>query len=129
MINGHVSKSMPVKFGVPQGSVLGPILFSLFCNDLPDIDDLKEGEIYMYADDTTLYVIAPNHDLVANILNRILGKLYKWCCENRLTPHPEKTEFMLMSRRKFIGPLQCIKLGGSQIKQVVLTRCGFVKCG
>ena len=86
VINGHVSKSMPVKFGVPQGSVLGPILFSLFCNDLPDIDDLKEGEIYMYADDTTLYVIAPNHDLVANILNRILGKLYKWCCENRLTP-------------------------------------------
>ncbi|CAB4026205.1 Hypothetical predicted protein [Paramuricea clavata] len=91
---------MPVKFGVPQGSVLGPILFSLFCNDLPDIDDLKEGEIYMYADDTTLYVIAPNHDLVANILNRILGKLYKWCCENRLTPHPDKTEFMLMSRRR-----------------------------
>ena len=99
VINGHVSKSMPVKFGVPQGSVLGPILFSLFCNDLPDIDDLKEGEIYMYADDTTLYVIAPNHDLVANILNRILGKLYKWCCENRLTPHPDKTKFMLMSRQ------------------------------
>jgi hypothetical protein len=90
---------------------------------MPDIDDLEEGEVYMYADDTTLYAIAPNHDLVANILNRILGKLYKWCCENRLTPHPDKTEFMLMSRRKFIGPLQCIKLGESQIKQVVSTRC------
>jgi hypothetical protein len=123
VINGCVSKSKPVKFGVPQGSVLGPILFSLFCNDMPDIDDLEEGEVYMYADDTTLYAIAPNHDLVANILNRILGKLYKWCCENRLTPHPDKTEFMLMSRRKFIGPLQCIKLGESQIKQVVSTRC------
>ncbi len=87
VINGCVSKSKPVKFGVPQGSVLGPILFSLFCNDMPDIDDLEEGEVYMYADDTTLYAIAPNHDLVANILNRILGKLYKWCCENRLTPY------------------------------------------
>ena len=123
VINGHVSKSMPDKFGVPQGSVLGPILFSLFYNDLPDIDDLKEGEIYMYADDTTLYAIAPNQDLVAIILNRILGKLYKWCRENRLTPHPDKREFMLMSRRKFIGPLQCIKLGERQIKQVISTRC------
>ena len=76
VINGCVSKSMPVKFGVPQGSVLGSILFSLFCNDLPGIDDLK-GEIYMYADDTTLYAIVPNHNLVAIILNRILGKLYE----------------------------------------------------
>jgi hypothetical protein len=49
-----MSESMPVKFGVPQGSVLGPILFSLFCNDLPDINNSDDGEIYMYADDTTL---------------------------------------------------------------------------
>ena len=40
-----------------------------------------------------------------------------------MTPHPDKTEFMLMSRKKFIGPLQSIKLGGSTIKQVVSTRC------
>jgi hypothetical protein len=84
---------------------------------LPDIDDLKEGEIYMYADDTTLYVIAPNHDLVENILNRILGKLYR-CCENRLTAHPDKTEFMLMSQSTSMH-----QIGGNQIKQVVSTRC------
>ena len=77
MINGHTSKSLPVKFGVPQGSVLGPILFSLFCNDLPDINDSKERKIFMYADDTTLYAIAPNHDLVAIILNKMLEKLFK----------------------------------------------------
>ena len=77
----------------------------------------------MYADDTTLYAIASNHDMVAIILNKILEKLFKWCCQNRLTPHPEKTEFMLMSRKTFIGPLQCFKLGGSTIKQVKSTRC------
>ena len=76
VINGHTSKSLPVKFGVPQGSVLGPILFSLFCNDLPDINESKEGKIFMYADDTTLYAIAPNHDLVAIILNKMLEKLF-----------------------------------------------------
>ena len=53
----------------------------------------------------------------------MLEKLFKWCCQNRLTPHPDKTELMLMSRKKFIGPLQCIKLGGSTIKQVKFTRC------
>ena len=76
VINGCMSESMPVKFGVPQGSVLGPILFSLFCNDLPDINNSDDGEIYMYADDTTLYAFAPTQDLVAEILNKILSKLY-----------------------------------------------------
>ena len=70
---------------------------------MPDIDNLKDGKIFMCADDTTLYAIAPNHDLVAIILN--------------------KTEFLLMSRKKFNGPVQCIKLGGSKINQVKSTRC------
>ena len=123
VINGCMSESMPVKFGVPQGSILGPILFSLFCNDLPDINNSDDGEIYMYADDTTLYAFAPTQDLVAEILNKILSKLYLWCCHNQLTPHPDKTEYMIMSRRRFIGPLQCLKLGESQIKRVESTRC------
>ena len=66
---------------VLQGSVLGPILFSLFCNDLPDIREDDEGEIEMYADDTTIYAITP--DNVANTLK----KLSNWCIANLLTPH------------------------------------------
>ena len=73
--------------------------------------------------DTTLYAFAPTQDLVAEILNKILSKLYLWCCHNQLPPHPDKTECMIMSRRRFIGPLQCLKLGESQIKRVESTRC------
>jgi hypothetical protein len=48
---------MDVEFGVPQGSVLGPTLFALFCNDLPNIvKEDEDAEIEMFADDTTIYL-------------------------------------------------------------------------
>ncbi|KAL9954935.1 hypothetical protein ACROYT_G042525 [Oculina patagonica] len=62
VINGSRSSLQTVKFGVPQGSVLGPLLFALFCNDLPNITDGSEGELHMYADDTTIYVAATSPD-------------------------------------------------------------------
>ena len=83
-----------MKYGVPQGSVLRPTLFSLFCNDLPDIVE-GEGVLQMYADDTTIYATAPSPDKVAERpLNAILEKLYEWCYRNQLSPHPGKTEYM-----------------------------------
>ena len=90
IVNGCSSASMPVEFGVPQ-------LFSLFCNDLPDTVNEGDGEIHMYADDTTLYVIAYTRDIVATTLNNILSQLYDWCCRNSLNPQPGKTEFMLLT--------------------------------
>ena len=51
------SCSSKVTLSVPQGSVLRPFLFSLFCNDLPDIVSDCDGELHMYADDTTMYLI------------------------------------------------------------------------
>ena len=57
--------------------MLGPILFSIFCNDLPDICNKGEnGEIHMYVDDTTIYAMASNPDLVVTALNKVLSKLH-----------------------------------------------------
>ena len=125
-INGCQSHAMPVTFGVPQGSVLGPTLFSLFCNDLPDITEGMDGDpqLHMYADDTTVYVSALTFDQVASKLNEVLARLHTWCCENCLTPHPTKTEYMLLSGRgQLTGPKQSIKMGDYVIEEVVSKRC------
>ena len=89
VVNSFQSETLPVKFGVPQGSVLGPTLFSLFCNDLPDIVEDCDDEIHIYADDTTIYGAASSPDMVAVVLNVIIQKLYDWCCFKRLIPHPK----------------------------------------
>ena len=100
------------------------LLFSLSCNDLPEliVDDDGDAEIHMYADDNTLYVIAPTYDTIVFTLNRVLAKLYTWCTRNRLTPHPGKTEFMLLTRKQFIRPKQAILLGDHLINEVTSTR-------
>ena len=66
----------------------------------------------MYADDTTIYVLVPTFDLVSSKLNEVLARLYTRCCENCLTPHPTKIEYMLLSGHgQLTGPKQVIKMG------------------
>ena len=54
-VNNQRSVSLPIKFGVPQGSLFGPRLYTIYTNDLPD--QVGDGSIMMYADDTTIYSI------------------------------------------------------------------------
>ena len=121
-MNGFQSETLPVKFGVPQGSVLGPTLFSLFCNDLRDIAGVRECEIHMYADDTTLYLAESSPDKIVVVLNSVPQKLYEWCCRNRLIPHCGKTECMILIRGQFVGPLQAMSLENSVVNEVKSTR-------
>ena len=123
VVNGFQSETLPVKFGMPQGSVLGPTLFSLFCNDLPNTVEDCDDEIHIYADDTTIYVAVSFPDMIAVVLNVILQKLYDWSCLNRLIPYPGKTEYMISMRGPFVGPLQAVSLGNSVVTQVKSTRC------
>ena len=120
VLNGVKSDMLPVTTGIPQGSVLGPILFTLFTNDLPAA--ITMGSLFMYADDTSIFCIGESADAAIASLNRALQEVYRWCLENRLTPHPAKSEVMLISTQAIIRPLPPIFLGKSVLSYVTKSR-------
>ena len=71
--NGVKSSMKTVAYGVPQGSLLGPILFSEYMNDLPDIT--STGEIHLYADDVTAFVKGENADECVSKLNGLATEM------------------------------------------------------
>ena len=120
VLNGVKSERSRVSFGIPQGSVIGPTLFTLFTNDLPA--SVSSGSLYMYADDTTAYCIGETIDIAIAKLNKALKEVYTWCLTNRLTPHPGKSEVMLLSKGTLMGPHAPIQLGSSMLRCVTKTR-------
>ena len=98
-IGNSVSDMMTCNIGVPQGSILGPILFLIYINDLPQACNLAKPIIF--ADDTTLLISNKNHSNLVTDLNHELNELVSWCQSNRLTVNTSKTEIILFSNRNF----------------------------
>jgi hypothetical protein len=87
-----------VKHGVPQGSILGPLLFLLYVNDLPEI--VKDNaEIVLYADDTSIIINRPNITDFTNCANKVLNDINKWLTINLLSLNTDKTEYMQFVRK------------------------------
>ena len=120
VVSGVKSKMQSVSVGIPQGSVLGTTLFALYTSDLPS--SVPSGETYMFAYDTTIYCIAENGDQAIHQLNKALKELYSWCLNNRLTPHPKKSEVMLLSKTNTVGPTPPVIIGGCLVKLVNKSR-------
>ena len=74
-IEGQRSSEQEVKFGVPQGSVLGPRLFNIYVNDLPQVPSC--GKMEMFADDTTLYCIGDSMDDVCSKIQVSMAEIAK----------------------------------------------------
>ena len=85
---------MPVNIGVPQGSILGLLLFIIYVNDLPNC--LNSFEISMYADNTVLYYSSESVTSIEAKLNDDLLNVHKWFTDNLLTLNEKKSKFMLI---------------------------------
>ena len=119
----HTSSNTPISVGLPQGSVLGPILFNIYINDLSNISEILK--CILFCDDSTLYLKEKNINTLIEKANIELHKLYAWVIANRLTINTDKTVAIVFSTRKILNvPLLFIKNGTSYdvIKRVSTTK-------
>jgi hypothetical protein len=98
--NGKSSSKALMKCGVPQGSILGPLFFCLFINDLPI--SLKDTNVDcdMFADDNTLHSNDKTIDTVQQSLQQGLDIVQDWCQKNKMVLNPEKTKSMVVATRQ-----------------------------
>ena len=93
VINNDESRTENVLFGVPQGSILGSLLFLMFINDLPLYTN-NGVSTDLYVDDTTLYVIGETQDYIEQNLQIALQNFFEWCKLNGMLLNTEKAEAM-----------------------------------
>lgn len=113
------SFSKEIKQGVPQGSILGPILFCMFINDLPSV--CKYASVHLYADDVQLHLAKPFSNLneLVLLINEELKHIYTWSVANGLLLNPSKSQVIPISKNNFnLRLLHDINLNNNKIKAV-----------
>ena len=115
-VNGHTSTPAKVTYGTAQGSILGPLIFILYVNDV--FKSLNaDASVYMYADDTLLVCKANDAHAATEKAQKTLDEMLSWCEENKLTINRGKTKYMLVKHKKVMCEPQ-IKMGNYKLGTV-----------
>ena len=116
-VGSTLSDLEPINIGIPQGSILGPLLFIIFVNDLPDSVICKT---VMYADDTSLLISSSDPLCLQNSLNLNMCRIASWFQKNHLTLNISKTKLMLFGTPQNLSKYQNISLiyDGETIERV-----------
>ena len=123
VVGGNASNIKPIKYGVPQGSVLGPLLFALYINDIKSLSN--EIEINLFADDTNIFCSDVNYPSLVNKCNIALEQCYKWMIANKLTINTDKTHFLDFSKQNKTRSYDIqtnLKLGGKILTEKIETK-------
>ena len=114
---GYESERGPVECGVPQGSVLGPLFFLVYVNDMASVS--KELELVLFADDTNIFAKSSQPSELFRKVNRGLEELNKWFKCNRLTLNLKKTEYIYFGGPGTKGLTnEGLEIGGETIRKV-----------
>ncbi len=112
-ILGFESHQKTISHGVPQGSVLGPLLFILYINDLNRT--IKSSTVFHFADDTNFLLIGDSIKTIQKQMNADLRELYRWLLANRISLNVSKTELIVFKRPQTKASEIKIKINGSKI--------------
>ena len=96
--NGVASNSRFISTDVPEGSILGPLLFTIFINDLPKSSTFFSTRLY--ADNTSFTASRSDLDSLLHEINNHLPAVYKWLCSDKLTLNLKKTKFLIFMPRQ-----------------------------
>ena len=96
-INDYTSNEYDVDLGVPQGSILGPLVFILFINDLPR--HISKGLLINYADDTSIALSESTFEVLQESIAIVCEEFGTWCKKNRLMLNSDKTSVVIFSRQ------------------------------
>ena len=105
------------KYSVPQGSILGPVLFLIYINDVVNCSNKVKS--VLFADDTCLYASHNDLKVLIDIFNRELVSVNNWLKANKLSLNVEKSSYIIFTRRKKIPP----DISEIKIENLNLSRC------
>ena len=128
-VNGSLSDQFPLKQGVPQGSCLGPLLFTIYTRKLFQIVERHLPQVHCYADDTQLYVsFSPNRsanaDFAIKSMTDCISDIRSWMISDNLMLNDDKTEFLIIGTRQQLAKvnINCIRVGSTDVCPVTVAR-------